>query len=146
LLQVHELLNLILDKSSQLNILVHVGLIYLRSVHVIHLLVFNQLHVSVLVLVHSLVLKDINLLKQLVIIGADGVVTRRIVLNTRVFFAVNIIISDNGLDFACGILEVGLGTQSLRDNGDVIVVSSSIKFVLDCSDIDLLLINHNHHL
>jgi hypothetical protein len=146
LLQVHELLNLILDKSSQLNILVHVGLIYLRSVHVIHLLVFNQLHVSVLVLVHSLVLKDINLLKQLVIIGADGVVTRRIVLNTRVFFAVNIIISDNGLDFACGVLKVGLGTQSLRDNGDVIVVSSSIKFVLDCSDIDLLLINHNHHL
>lgn len=44
------------------------------------------------------------------------------------------------------VFEVGLGAKTLRNDGDVIVVLGGIVFVLDCSDVDLLLVDHDHHL
>ena len=50
------------------------------------------------------------------------------------------------LDLRGGVLEVGLGAESLGDYGDVVVVSSGVELILYSSDIDFFLIDHNHHL
>ena len=50
------------------------------------------------------------------------------------------------LNLGGGVLEVGLGAQTLGDDGDMVIVPSGVKLILYSTNIDLLLIDHDHHL
>ena len=45
-----------------------------------------------------------------------------------------------------GVAEVGLGVKALGDDGDVVVEAGCLDLSLDCANINLLLIYHDHHL
>ena len=88
-----------------------------------------------------------HLLHQVGVIVAriDRVVAAHVLVTGRVA-SLDVIVRYDLLDLVAGVLEVSLGAQSLGDDGDVVIVFGRVVLVLDGADVDLLLVDHDHHL
>lgn len=115
------------------------------SIHRLKLLWINHLKPNISVLLHSLVLEDIDLLEKLVLVGAQ-VRPRGIIFIRIAVLRLDVVVLNDLLDLSGRVLEISLRAQTLRDDGDVVVVPGCIELVLDGPNVHFLLINHDHHL
>lgn len=90
---------------------------------------------------------EAHLLHQVgvIVTGIDRVVATHVLVTGRVA-SLDIVVRNDLLDLEAGVLEVRLRAQPLGDDGDVVVVFGRVVLVLDGADVDLLLVDHDHHL
>lgn len=90
---------------------------------------------------------ETHLLHQVgvIVAGVDRVVATHVLATGRVA-SLDVIVGDDLLDLEAGVLEVSLSAQALGNDGDVIVVFGCVIFVLNGANVDLLLVDHDHHL
>ena len=60
--------------------------------------------------------------------------------------AVDVILLEQLLNLLARVTEVGFGAEPLANDGDGVVVPGRLILVLNGSDVDFLLVNHDHHL
>lgn len=116
------------------------------SVHIVLELLIDHLKASVSVWLHSLILEYIDLLKKLVVVRAERVAAWRVVLVRGAVLGLDVVVLNDLLDLGSGVLEVSLCAETLWNDCDMIIIPSSIKFILYSTNIDFFLIDHNHHL
>ena len=57
-----------------------------------------------------------------------------------------VVVFDNSGQLRTCVGEVGLGVETLGEDGDVIVVFGGFCFALNCANVNFLLVDHDHHL
>lgn len=59
---------------------------------------------------------------------------------------IEVVVLEDLLDLVAVVAEVGAGIEALGDDGHMVVEFGGLHLALDGSDVDLLLVDHDHHL